>query len=261
MFFSLHSITILDTHTHTYIHTQKVLAVDPSSARTGGSILGDKTRMTNLSREENAYVRPSPTRGTLGGVCLGTPEAVQLCEAAGYDFVIVETVGVGQSEVEVNNVVDMMMLLVSPAGGDSLQGVKKGIVEMADMIVVNKNDGDLKTSARRSVRSFREALTLRRKEEGGWKPKVRACSALEHDGLNEIAKTIEEYYTHCGFETLNRKRANQRERWIWNQIDSEVMRRLRKNDGVVKSVKESSLDGSRSVRNVAADVLSGVLGG
>ena len=241
-------------------HRVAVLAVDPSSTRTGGSILGDKTRMTYLSREENAYVRPSPTRGTLGGICLGTPEAVQLCEAAGYDYVIVETVGVGQSEVEVNNVVDMMMLLVSPAGGDSLQGVKKGIVEMADMIVVNKNDGDLKTSARRSVRSFRDALTLRRhEEEGGWMPKVRACSALEQIGLNEIKDTIEEYYDRDGGEEWVRKRRErQRECWIWNQMDAEILLRLRNSDEVRESVKLSAIDTSRSIRNVAMDLLSNV---
>lgn len=240
-------------------HRVAVLAVDPSSTRTGGSILGDKTRMTYLSREENAYVRPSPTRGTLGGICLGTPEAVQLCEAAGYDYIIVETVGVGQSEVEVNNVVDMMMLLVSPAGGDSLQGVKKGIVEMSDMIVVNKNDGDLRTSARRSVRSFRDALTLRRhEEECGWTPKVRACSALERIGLDEIQDTIEEYYDRDGGkEWVKKRRARQRERWIWNQIDAEILRRLRNSNEVRESVKSGALDISRSVRNVAVDVLSG----
>eukprot|EP00939_MAST-03C_sp_MAST-3C-sp1_P000546 g546.t1 len=218
-------------------HRVAVLAIDPSSTRNGGSILGDKTRMNDLSRHENAYVRPSPTRGTLGGVCLGTPEAVQLCEAGGYDFIIVETVGVGQSEVEVDHAVDMTMLLVPPAGGDTLQGVKRGIVEMSDMIVVNKNDGDLKVPVRRTVRAFREALTLLKPKSSGWSPPVCKISALTRSGLEDVYDQICNFY--AGRESaVATKRSAQTERWIWTQMHSQLWLRLSEEEGVKREVSE-----------------------
>lgn len=219
-------------------HRVAVLAVDPSSTRSGGSILGDKTRMTELSVHPLAYVRPSPTRGTLGGVCLGTHEAIQLCEAGGFDYVIVETVGVGQSEVEVDNMVDMLLLLVPPAGGDALQGVKRGIVEMADMIVVNKNDGELKKAVQSAVRGFRQALTLLRPKTAGWQPPVHRCSALEKEGLEEVASEIERFYETAGKSEIPRKRQKQTERWIWMQLHSQLWTEMTRNEQMQKQVAE-----------------------
>ncbi|XP_072718942.1 methylmalonic aciduria type A protein, mitochondrial isoform X2 [Ciconia boyciana] len=149
-----------------------VLAVDPSSSTSGGSLLGDKTRMTELSRDMNAYIRPSPTRGTLGGVTRTTNEAILLCEGGGYDVVLVETVGVGQSEFAVADMVDMFILLLPPAGGDELQGIKRGIIEMADLVAINKADGDLVVPARRIQAEYVSAMKLLRKRSKVWKPKV-----------------------------------------------------------------------------------------
>ncbi|WP_417243350.1 methylmalonyl Co-A mutase-associated GTPase MeaB [Celeribacter sp.] len=164
-----------------------VLAVDPSSARSGGSILGDKTRMELLSREKHAFIRPSPSQSELGGVARRTREAVTLCEAAGYDIILIETVGVGQSETVVSEMSDLFLLLLAPAGGDELQGVKRGIMEIADMILVNKADGDLKAAANRTCADYAGALRLIRKrpyDPEGF-PKATTVSALEEDGLSQ----------------------------------------------------------------------------
>ncbi|NXD40574.1 MMAA protein, partial [Copsychus sechellarum] len=153
-------------------HKVAVLAVDPSSSTSGGSLLGDKTRMTELSRDMNAYIRPSPTSGTLGGVTRTTNEAILLCEGGGYDVVLVETVGVGQSEFAVADMVDMFILLLPPAGGDELQGIKRGIIEMADLVAINKADGDLVVPARRIQAEYVSAMKLLRKRSKVWRPKV-----------------------------------------------------------------------------------------
>uniref|UniRef100_A0AAV2LGD9 Uncharacterized protein n=1 Tax=Knipowitschia caucasica TaxID=637954 RepID=A0AAV2LGD9_KNICA len=153
-------------------HKVSVLAVDPSSCTTGGSLLGDKTRMTELSRDMSAYIRPSPASGTLGGVTRTTNEAIVLCEGAGYDIVLVETVGVGQSEFAVADMVDMFVLLIPPAGGDELQGIKRGIIERADLVVVTKSDGDLVPPARRIQAEYTSALKLLRRQSRSWNPKV-----------------------------------------------------------------------------------------
>jgi len=170
-----------------------VVAVDPSSTRTGGSILGDKTRMESLARHPAAYVRPSPTRGALGGIARDTADVVQLCEAGGHGVVLVETVGTGQSETAVESVVDMLLLVVPPAGGDELQGVKKGIVELADLIVVNKADGELLGPARRASSEYARALQLVRPKTGAWKPKVLRVSAVTGDGVPELWATCNEF--------------------------------------------------------------------
>ncbi|XP_039731968.1 methylmalonic aciduria type A protein, mitochondrial isoform X2 [Pteropus medius] len=152
-------------------HKLSVLAVDPSSCTSGGSLLGDKTRMTELSRDMNAYIRPSPTRGTLGGVTRTTNEAILLCEGGGYDIILIETVGVGQSEFAVADMVDMFVLLLPPAGGDELQGIKRGIIEMADLVAITKSDGDLIVPARRIQAEYVSALKLLRRRSKVWKPK------------------------------------------------------------------------------------------
>ncbi|KAJ8407681.1 hypothetical protein AAFF_G00275380 [Aldrovandia affinis] len=159
-------------------HKVSVLAVDPSSCTTGGSLMGDKTRMTELSRDMQAYIRPSPTSGTLGGVTRTTNEAIVLCEGAGYDIVLVETVGVGQSEFAVADMVDMFVLLIPPAGGDELQGIKRGIIEMADLVVITKADGDLLVPARKIQAEYTSALKLLRKKSKTWNPKVTRMSSL-----------------------------------------------------------------------------------
>ncbi|SPF75200.1 putative GTPase [Aliiroseovarius pelagivivens] len=171
-----------------------VLAVDPSSARSGGSILGDKTRMESLSREKNAFIRPSPSQAQMGGVARRTREAVALCEAAGFDIVLIETVGVGQSETMVAEMSDLFLLLLAPAGGDELQGVKRGIMEIADLILVNKADGPLKETAMRTCADYAGALRLLRKrvyDPEGF-PKAQMVSAVTHDGLPEAWETMEE---------------------------------------------------------------------
>jgi LAO/AO transport system kinase len=159
-------------------HRLAVLAIDPSSRRGGGSILGDKTRMGELARSTAAFIRPSPTGGTLGGVARRTRETLLLCEAAGFDVVIVETVGIGQSETAVADMVDMFVLLMLPGGGDELQGIKKGVVELADLILVNKADGDFAAAAKRAVADYRSALRLLRPASATWRPEVLAVSAL-----------------------------------------------------------------------------------
>lgn len=190
------------------------MSIDPSSHVSGGSILGDKTRMLELSRNENAYVRPSPSRCVLGGVGAHTFDAILLCEAAGFDLVFVETVGVGQSEVSVADMVDMLILLVQPGGGDELQGMKKGIVELIDLIVVNKADGPLLTNARHTKMEYMHALQLntRRKKETDWKPLVRLCSSV-----SESSAAGQSDYSHP--HTTDRP-TNQKEQIaeIWKNI-------------------------------------------
>lgn len=163
-----------------------VLAIDPSSTKTGGSILGDKTRMDQLAHHPQAYIRPSPSSGTLGGVAAKTKETIILCEAAGFDWIVVETVGVGQSEVSVRHMVDLFILLLLPNAGDDLQGIKKGIMEMADLLIVNKADGDALPASRRTKSLYQQALRLFPVEEGKPRPEVMTVSALEGIGINEI---------------------------------------------------------------------------
>lgn len=174
-----------------------VLAIDPSSPKTGGSILGDKTRMEKLARNPKAYIRPSPSGGMLGGIARKTYDTQLLCEAAGFDVIIIETVGVGQSEITANNLVDMFMLLLAPGGGDDLQGIKRGIMEMADMLVVNKADGDLVAAAERVRRDTAAALhILRPREEPGgikWSPPVLTCSAVTGDGIADVWQSVHDH--------------------------------------------------------------------
>jgi LAO/AO transport system kinase len=184
-----------------------VLAVDPSSARTGGSILGDKTRMARLAVDPNAFVRPSPAAGTLGGVAARTRETILLVEAAGFDTVIVETVGVGQSETAVAGMVDTFLVVMAPATGDDLQGIKKGILELADIVAVNKADGDTRQRALRAVADYRAALHILTPPGAPWTPPVLAVSGLEGTGLDELWGAVE---AHRGGLALDDKRAGQR---------------------------------------------------
>jgi LAO/AO transport system kinase len=197
-----------------------VLAVDPSSARSGGSILGDKTRMPRLSASPDAYIRPSPSGGSLGGVARRTREALLVCEAAGYDVVLVETVGVGQSEVAVASMVDFFLVLMLAGAGDELQGIKKGILELADALAINKADGDNVEHARRAAADYRSALRLFRHTSPSWDPPVITVSAIEGKGIDKIWSVIEEHRAHLGASgELAQKRREQQQNWFWSMID------------------------------------------
>lgn len=196
-----------------------VLAIDPSSSLSKGSILGDKTRMTELSKNPNAFIRPSPAGQTKGGTSFATREAIILCEAAGFDHILVETVGVGQSEYSVHEMVDFFLLLIAPSAGDELQGMKRGIMEMADLIVINKADSGMVKAANQTAGQYRNALHLFPEKENGWIPKVLTCSALMQEGIVPILKTIEEFInemTSNGFFLKNR--AIQNKEWLKEMI-------------------------------------------
>jgi LAO/AO transport system kinase len=217
-----------------------VLAVDPSSARSGGSILGDKTRMEKLSRDPNAFIRPSPSGGTLGGVARRTREVMLLTEAAGYDVVLVETVGVGQSEIAVADMVDMFCLLLAPAGGDELQGIKRGIMELADLIIINKADGDLLPAARRAAADFKGALGLIQPKYKAWRPEVVMASSLEGTGILEIWEQAQAFRAEMakteGGESL---RARQARAWLWSEIREGLVDALKGQQSIEKALEKA----------------------
>jgi LAO/AO transport system kinase len=194
-----------------------VLAVDPSSTPSGGAILGDKTRMEQLTRTAAAFVRPSPTGGTQGGVARRTREALLLCEAAGFDVVLVETVGVGQSEVAVAAMVDLFLVLVAPGAGDELQGIKRGIMELADLVVVNKADGQLAAAAGVTASDYASALHLARPRTPLWSTRVLTCSALLGEGIDQVWAAVGEYRAAIGAD-LTARRADQAREWMWSEV-------------------------------------------
>ncbi len=213
-------------------HRLAVLAVDPSSSITGGSILGDKTRMELLCREEAAFIRPSPSSGSLGGVAEKTREAMLLCEAAGFDITIVETVGVGQSETAVAGMTDMFVLLQLPNAGDDLQAIKKGIVELADMVVFNKADID-PIAAQAAASQMRSALTMLRPASSHWQPPVLMLSAMKQEGIAEFWQTIEKFRTIMSESgELDARRHRQANDWMWQQIDATLRQRFRAHPAV-----------------------------
>ena len=218
-------------------HRVAVLAVDPSSRVSGGSILGDKTRMEELSRHPAAFIRPSPAGRSLGGVARRTRECVLICEAAGFDVVIVETVGVGQSETAVAEMTDLFLLLLAPAAGDELQGIKKGIVELADMIAVNKADGNLVEAANHAAADYRNALHMIRPASPNWRVPVLTCSALTGDGIAEIWQTIGDYReTRSNSGEFDSRRADQARAWMWSEIEENLIAALRGHPDVVGRV-------------------------
>ena len=220
-------IEAMGMHAVTQGHKVAVLAVDPSSPKTKGSILGDKTRMTKLSAHEQAYVRPSPSQCALGGVARRTRESILLFEAAGYDFIMIETVGVGQSEVDVANMTDLMTLLLPPVGGDSLQGMKKGILELADIIVVNKADGDLKKLAQSMQREYKQAFNLLAQETA---PEILTCSSIDGSGIHETYNAIHDFLTKAqDSDAFTNKRRKQRELWFQSELTDFVMTQFYKN--------------------------------
>jgi LAO/AO transport system kinase len=200
-----------------------VLAIDPTSSRTKGSILGDKTRMATLSNHKNAYIRPSPTSGTLGGVARTSRETMLLCEAAGFTTIFIETVGVGQSETTVHNMVDMFLLLMLAGAGDELQGIKRGIMEMADLIAINKAEGDNLEAAKRARQEYKNALSLFPPSPSGWKTPVVTCSALHDSGLDDVKQNIEEYLKHVETNGYFSKRRNEQAAWWMHETIREKL--------------------------------------
>lgn len=243
-------------------HKVAVLAVDPSSARTGGSILGDKTRMARLSHAEQAFIRPSPSSGTLGGVAAKTREAMLLCEAAGFDVVLVETVGIGQSETAVCDMTDFFLALMLPGGGDELQGIKKGLVELADMIAINKADGDNIKRANVTAADYRGALHLLSPRSEHWHPPVLTYSGLTGSGIAELWQTILDHRTAMTASgEFAQRRREQQVKWMWSMLESRIMARLRSDAAVRSRVKtlEAEVADGRIAPGVAAEQLAEML--
>lgn len=240
-------------------HKVAVLAVDPSSTRSGGSILGDKTRMTELGRHPRAFIRPSPSAGTLGGVARRTREAMLLCEAAGFDVVFVETVGVGQSEVAVADLVDLFLLVASPAGGDELQGIKRGIMELADLIVVNKSDGDLMGPSQRAAAELRRAVRLLRPKRPGWDVPVIRCSAITGDGIPDVWDAVRRSHEQLRDRgDLDRLRAAQNVAWMWSEVTADLLDGLRSHPEVqadLDALEAQVAAGRRSPASAAEELL------
>jgi LAO/AO transport system kinase len=239
-------IEALGLHVVRQQHRVAVLAVDPSSTRSGGSILGDKTRMEELTRSPDAFVRPSPTGGTLGGVARRTREVLLLCEAAGFDVVLVETVGVGQSEVAVAAMVDLFLVLVAPGAGDELQGIKRGIMELADLVVVNKADGVLAAAAGVTAADYASALHLVRPRTTAWSPRVLTCSALLGEAVDEVWDAIGEYREATAAE-LPARRAEQARDWMWSEVTDGLLDELRADDrvaGLAEELEAAVADGT-----------------
>ncbi len=245
-------------------HQVAVLAVDPSSSRTGGSILGDKTRMAELSRDPSAFIRPTPAGTSLGGVARRTREAMALVEAAGFDVTIVETVGVGQSEYAVADMVDIFLLLVAPGGGDELQGIKRGIMELADLLIVNKADGAWSGAASNAAADYRNALNLMRPKIAWWNVEVLLASALEGTGLSEIWRTVEEFQQKLTAHDIGSSaRAAQARRWLWEEIEDDLMTTLKSDPNLVSLItaREEQVGlGDITPSAAARDILSAFLG-
>lgn len=214
-----------------------VLAVDPTSALSGGSILGDKTRMETLAFNPAAFVRPSPAGRTLGGVTRRTRESLLLCEAAGFDVVLIETVGVGQSETAVADMADLFMLLLLPAGGDELQGIKRGIMELADLVVVNKADGEQRNTANQTLADYRSALHFMQSRCAQWQPQALACSALHNEQIDSVWAAIQDFYAAMATDdALAKRRAEQARSWMWSEMGETLLNDLRRDPRVKQAL-------------------------
>jgi len=240
-------------------HKVAVLAVDPSSPMAGGSILGDKTRMELLSRDPNAFIRPSPAGRALGGVALKTRESMLLCEAAGFDVVLVETVGVGQSEHQVSSMVDFFLMLLLPGGGDELQGIKKGILELADAILINKADGESASLARKTRLHYQSAMSLLASNDF-WKPEVHTCSALEQEGIADCWAMMQRYQQQAIDQgALNRRRAEQNLQWMTQLMDEMLRQQLSDNPKIREAlpiIKNKVSEGSLTPVSAAVRVIN-----
>jgi LAO/AO transport system kinase len=243
-------------------HKVAVLAVDPSSARSGGSILGDKTRMTRLAASDHAYIRPSPSSGTLGGVATKTREAMLLCEAAGFDVILVETVGIGQSETAVADMTDFFLALMLPGAGDELQGIKKGLVELADMIAINKADGDNLKRANTAAAEYRSALHILSPRSEHWHPPVETYSALTGTGIATLwEKILEHRKTMTASGDFASRRREQQVKWMWSILEQRTMARLRADASVRAKVKkiETEVADGRVTPAIAAEQIAELL--
>jgi len=220
-------------------HKVAVLAIDPTSQRTGGSILADKTRMPELAADESAFIRPSPSAGTLGGVADRTRETMLLCEAAGFDVIIVETVGIGQSETAVAGMVDFFLVLMLPGAGDEIQGIKKGVLEIADMIAVNKADGDNANRAKLAAAEYIAAFHILTPASPNWRPPVITVSGKENIGLDDLwAKIMAHRKTLKGTGEFDEKRRSQQVGWMWTLIEDRLSRRVRESEATREQIKE-----------------------
>jgi LAO/AO transport system kinase len=250
------TIDALGTYLIEQGHKVAVLAVDPSSARTGGSILGDKTRMARLSASDHAYIRPSPSSGTLGGVAAKTREAMLLCEAAGFDVILVETVGIGQSETAVCDMTDFFLALMLPGAGDELQGIKKGLVELADMIAINKADGDNIKRANHAAADYRSALHILSPRSQHWHPPVVTYSALTGTGVAGLWQKILDHRTAMNASgDFAARRREQQVKWMWSMLEQRMLARLRADTSTRARVKkiESEVADGRLTPAVAAE--------
>ena len=240
-----------------------VLAVDPSSSISGGSILGDKTRMEYLSRDEQVFIRPSPSGKNLGGVNRSTRESIAIVEAAGFNVIIVETVGVGQSQTEVFDMTDVFIVLLSPGGGDQLQSIKRGIIELADILVVNKFDGDLKSFSRNTVLDYKNALKLLKPRTKDWSVPVIACSSLEKIGIDECWKSIQnfqKFISTCGL--LERNRSRQQEKWLLEETKQGLLDALEKNEDIqdkLRNTQANIAEDKRPIKTKAKSIVESFL--
>ncbi len=244
-------------------HRVAVLAVDPTSRRTGGSILGDKTRMAQLAASPDAFIRPSPTSGTLGGVTRRTRETMLLVEAAGFDVVIVETVGVGQSETAVSEMVDFFLVLMLPGGGDELQGIKKGVIEIADMIVINKADGDNIPRAKRTAADYQSALNILSPRSESWTPPVLVASAAENRGLDAVWEKIADHRARMiASGEFEARRQSQAVGWMRDMLQERLLDEVKAREGVGKriAVLEEEVRHGRLTAPRAVDEIVGMLG-
>jgi LAO/AO transport system kinase len=257
------TIDALGTYLTGLGHKVAVLAVDPSSTRTGGSILGDKTRMARLVNDPNAFIRPSPSSGTLGGVAAKTRETMLVCEAAGYDVILVETVGVGQSETAVADMTDFFLVLMVAGAGDELQGIKKGIVELADMIAVNKADGDNIARARAAAGEYKAALHILSPRSPSWSPPVATYSALTGDGIAGVWAQVLSHKekTSATGELAERRRAQQ-VKWMWTMLEGRLTARLRSDPSVRARLKsaEAQVAAGKLAPTLAVEEIATLLG-
>ena len=240
-------------------HKVAVLAVDPSSSRTGGSILGDKTRMQHLAADPAAFIRPSPSSGTLGGVARATRESMVIMEAAGYDVVLVETVGTGQSEVSVASMVDTFLLLALARTGDQLQGIKKGVLELADVIAVNKADGPHEKDAKSAARELASALRLLHDPSAAWRPPVLTCSAEQGTGLDQVWESIQRHRTVLeSTGELDLRRREQQVNWTWDLVNDQLQTLLHEHPrvrAIVPELEQKVRDGSVTATTAAGQIL------
>ena len=245
-------------------HKVAILAVDPTSTRSGGSVLGDKTRMERLTRDPNVYIRPSPSGGALGGVARRTREAMLVCEAAGHDTVIVETVGVGQSEIAVRDMVDMFLLLAQPAGGDELQGIKRGVLEIADLLLVNKADGELLAAAERTQADYTSALMLLRPVSPHWTTPVMTCSALHGIGVDIAWSAVDKYRAAMSESgAFEQRRRDQSLAWMWSEVKDTLEERFRASTIVADKIQKLETrvaNGDLAPATAAQTLLSAFLG-